>query len=197
MLGIEFAPLILPWERRMQTIAVLYFIFEFLPVGLAALYILIRLLFTSYYPISLAYFAWYIYDYDRCNVGGRINHWMRQSYFWKHYANYFPIKLIKTVDLSPEKNYICGVHPHGILCMGIFGATGTEGAHWSKIFPGMKPRLLTLEAQFRFPVHREIFMASGNLMTSSKSFSLPEILGRFIIDHDFLYLTFFRCLFGK
>ncbi|CAG2181712.1 unnamed protein product, partial [Oppiella nova] len=65
---------------------------------------------------------WLIIDRNVCNQGGRINYWVRKWALWRHYANYFPLKLIKTTDIDPNKNYIFGCHPHGILCFSYFGA---------------------------------------------------------------------------
>ena len=74
------------------------------------------------------------------------SNWMRGAQIWKHYANYFPVKLIKTAELDPEAgNYLLGNHPHGLLCSGAFACFATEGADFSKIFPGLLPSLLTLE----------------------------------------------------
>ena len=81
---------------------------------------------------------------------------------WTHYANYFPVKLIKTAELDPEKgNYILGNHPHGILCSGAFSCFCTDGAGWSKIFPKLSATLLTLQVFHLIPGFREIIRASG------------------------------------
>jgi hypothetical protein len=37
----------------------------------------------------------------------------RECSFWRHYVDYFPIKLIKTVEIDSSKNYLLCVHPHG------------------------------------------------------------------------------------
>lgn len=34
--------------------------------------------------------------------------------------DYFPVDLVKTVDLSPDRHYLVGACPHGILWYGIF-----------------------------------------------------------------------------
>lgn len=41
--------------------------------------------------------------------------WMRESKFWVYFKNYFPVDLVKTVDLSPDRNYLFASFPHGIL----------------------------------------------------------------------------------
>jgi hypothetical protein len=93
--------------------------------------------------------------------GGRINYWTRRWAIWRHYANYFPLKLVKTADIDPKRNYIFGCHPHGIMCASAFGNFATEGTDFSNVFPGIVPHILTLEGQFWFPFHRELFIMTG------------------------------------
>ncbi|CAG2118568.1 unnamed protein product, partial [Medioppia subpectinata] len=151
----------MPIERRLQTLAVLYYSSSFLFIGSLSVFTLIFLLFTRYYFISFLYILWLIYDRNVCNQGGRINYWVREWTLWKHFADYFPLKLIKTTDLDPNKNYIFGCHPHGILCFSYFGNFATEGTQFSRVFPDITPHLLTLEGQFWFPINRELFIMSG------------------------------------
>ena len=87
--------------------------------------------------------------------------WLRNLKIWKHYANYFPVKLIKTTELDSNENYIFGNHPHGILCSGAFACFATDGAGWSKIFPNLIPSLLTLQIFHLVPGFREVLRPSG------------------------------------
>ncbi|MFH4984660.1 hypothetical protein AB6A40_011369 [Gnathostoma spinigerum] len=105
---IEFAPLNVPFERRCQTAAVLFFSFFFLFAPPLSVIFTIYLLYTSYWWIIALYFVWFIYDYRTPERGSRPSSWLRGWKVWKYYANYFPIKLVKTADLSPEHNYIIG-----------------------------------------------------------------------------------------
>lgn len=41
--------------------------------------------------------------------------WVRKSAWWQYLRDYFPVRLVKTAELSPNRNYIFGYHPHGIL----------------------------------------------------------------------------------
>ncbi|TKR57498.1 hypothetical protein L596_030753 [Steinernema carpocapsae] len=84
-------------------------------------------------------------------------------------AEYFPLKLIKTAELSPEHNYIFGSHPHGIMCWGSFTAMATEGAGFGKIFPGITPSLATLDINFWLPLRRDLGLAFGCITASKES----------------------------
>ena len=121
----------------------LYFTTHFISLfGSAAI---LFLLFSSYYPLALLYLAWaYIYDAQTPNHGGRRSRFMRNLKIWKYFRDYFPLKLIKTVELDSSKNYIFGYHPHGILCAGAFACFGTEATDWADTFPGITPHLLPL-----------------------------------------------------
>ena len=91
--------------------------------------------------------------------------WLRNASIWKYHANYFPVKLVKTAELDPDKgNYLLGNHPHGLLCAGAFASFGTDGAGWSKIFPNLIPSLLTLQVFHQAPGIRELFVHTGDNM---------------------------------
>ncbi|XP_054721576.1 2-acylglycerol O-acyltransferase 1-like [Uloborus diversus] len=169
ILGIEFAPLMIPIERRLQTASVFYYCTNFLFFGFAMLFLNFYLLFTSYFFIPLSYLIWYIYDRKRSSQGGRRSDWFRRLPMWKYFADYFPIKMVKTADLDPNKNYIFGYHPHGIFCYGAFACFGTEATNFSEQYPGITARILTLEGQFMFPFHREHIMCSGVCAASKES----------------------------
>lgn len=66
---------------------------------------------------------------------------------------YFPIHLHKTCDLPPDRPYIFGYHPHGIISLGAFCNFATEATGFEEKFPGIDLRLLTLSANFRIPFY--------------------------------------------
>ena len=89
--------------------------------------------------------------------------WSRNASLWKHFANFFPVKLVKTAELDPDKgNYLLGNHPHGIICAGATASFCTDGAGWSKIFPNLIPSLLTLKVFHLVPGLREIGSSLGD-----------------------------------
>lgn len=80
---------------------------------------------------------------------------------WRYYRKFFPIELIKTAELNPEKSYLLGSHPHGLLCSGAFCSFATDAAGFKDKFPGLDPRLLTLKGQFVIPGYRELILSTG------------------------------------
>jgi hypothetical protein len=168
-LGIEFAPLNIPLERRKQTFAVMFFVWLFLQgLSLLGFILFVYLLFTRFFWISGLYAVWYYLDRDRCHTGGRRNKWVREWRLWKYLADYFPVELVKTVDLDPRRNYIFGVHPHGVMCFSTFANFSTEATGFSSKFPGLTSHLITLNGQFASPISRELFMTSGACCAEEK-----------------------------
>ena len=74
--------------------------------------ILLLLVFLSTIILPLFYIIWYLYDRKTPFLGGPPLKFMRNLPIWRHLANYFNIKLHKTADLDPSKNYIFAFHPH-------------------------------------------------------------------------------------
>ena len=163
LFGIEFAPLLIPHERRIQTFSVIFFVFLFLQglslIGWFSVFYL--LLFTKYYWLSLLYGLWYYYDRNSCHRGGRSVAFIRHLGLWKYFRDYFPIHLIKTSDLKPDRNYIMGLHPHGIMSFAPVCHFCTNSTGFEEKFPGLTPHLMTLVAQFNSPLTREFLLATG------------------------------------
>lgn len=70
-------------------------------------------------------------------------------------------QLVKTAELDPSRNYLAGIHPHGVLAAGIFVNMCTEGTGFSEIFPGIRPHLMMLNLWFRVPFFRDYLMTGG------------------------------------
>ncbi|XP_067948800.1 2-acylglycerol O-acyltransferase 2-A-like [Watersipora subatra] len=174
MLGIHFAPLKVPLKRRIEMLAVVQWVICYLFVGAACTILSIWLFFTSLWPAMILYTSWYIYDRRTPCEGGRRSQLVRHSALWKHFANYFPLKLVKEVDLDPNQNYILGCHPHGIFSTSHFANFATEATGFSALFPNIVPHLMVLDGGFRFPLFREYFMMAG--FCSSKKSSLEYLM---------------------
>ncbi|XP_072897055.1 2-acylglycerol O-acyltransferase 1-like isoform X3 [Hemitrygon akajei] len=117
---IEFAPINIPFKRRIQTFAVLQWIFTFLFLGQCCLAVFVLLIFAGYWYIAAVYIVWLYLDWETPNQGGRRSQWVRNWTIWNYFRDYFPIHLTKTTPLDPKYNYLFGFHPHGVLVAGAF-----------------------------------------------------------------------------
>ncbi|XP_033182602.1 2-acylglycerol O-acyltransferase 2-B-like [Anabas testudineus] len=174
---IEFAPLNIPLRRRLQTAAVLQWVFSFLALAQVCLAAFVLLALSDWWILALLYAGWLWLDWDTPSSGGRRSRWVRSWTVWEQFRDYFPITLLKTVDLDPKKNYIFGFHPHGVLVAGGFGNFCTEATGFCRLFPGLTSHLLMLPFWFRVPVFRDYIMCGEGLVSSSKS-SLSYLVSR-------------------
>ncbi|XP_076131172.1 2-acylglycerol O-acyltransferase 1-like [Alosa pseudoharengus] len=163
-----FAPLNIPLDRRLQTAAVVQWVFSFLFLAQCGLVLYVWLALECWQGAVL-YAIWLYLDWETPQAGGRRSPWVRSWPLWRHFRDYFPIHLIKTCDLDPEKHYLFGFYPHGILVAGAFGNFCTEYTGFRKLFPGMTPYLHVLPVWFRFPFFREYLMSSGVVSCSKQS----------------------------
>ncbi|KAK4055277.1 diacylglycerol O-acyltransferase 1 [Microbotryomycetes sp. JL201] len=163
---IKFAPLVVPRHRRLQTFAVFGWTI-LLPLSLGTFFLLCSI--PIFWPILIPYLIW-VFFIDKAPIrGGRTSMKMRRSKFWRWFAGFFPVSLIKTADLPPERRYVFGYHPHGIIGMGAIANFGTDATGFSRLFPGLKPHLLTLESNFQIPFYRDLLLSLGICSVSMKS----------------------------
>ncbi|XP_032681289.1 2-acylglycerol O-acyltransferase 2-B-like [Odontomachus brunneus] len=159
ILGVKFAPLKVPLERRLQTLtAAIWFIWSAFGGLFSAVITVYLLIYTQTRYFVLLYFLWMYYDWNTCNRGGRSYAWTkfaRSNVFWRHFCNYFPIKLVKTADLDPKKSYLFVCTPHGLLSAGVVGSFGTDILDCKKLFPGLEMRSIILDQHFKMPFFRE------------------------------------------
>ncbi|CAJ1064533.1 diacylglycerol O-acyltransferase 2 [Xyrichtys novacula] len=160
-LPLAFWPCTSKMEKHLQVISVLQWVISFLVMGAACTVLLIYMFCTDCWIIAAMYTAWLIVDWNTPKQGGRRSSWVRNWTVWTYFRDYFPVRLIKTHNLLPSRNYIFGYHPHGIFCFGAFCNFGTEATGFSKKFPGIKPSLATLAGNFRLPVLRDYLMSGG------------------------------------
>ena len=143
-----FAPLWFFYRRCMQTFAVLLMVFLAFLAHAMRVVVWLFLLLTPIWPIAVLYGTFVIvWDRDKSSNGGRRVNFIRNSSLWNYYCEYFPIQLVKTVDLDSKKNYIFSYHPHGIMAGGAFGHFATNGSGFDKVFPGFKPYLLVMKSE--------------------------------------------------
>ncbi|KHJ45052.1 diacylglycerol acyltransferase [Trichuris suis] len=175
-LGIEFAPLFVPWRRRMQTIAVAHYVGLFAGPYFVLIFTLMALIVWRLWWLMALYGLWLYIDRDAPKRGSRPLNLIRRWSLYRHMRDYFPIRLVKTAELDPNRNYLIGYHPHGVMSFGAFCVFSTEASDFSKVFPGIKPYLCTLVGNFWFPIRRE-YMMSFNLIDVSRE-SISWLLGR-------------------
>ncbi|KAI8454413.1 diacylglycerol acyltransferase, partial [Phakopsora pachyrhizi] len=132
--------------------------------------IFILLVFTpSLWVLVVPYSIWILFIDDAQNRGGRTVECIRKLSFWKLFGSYFPISLVKTVDLPGDRKYIFGYHPHGIIGLGAAINFGSEATGFSQKFPGLNPHLLTLKNNFLMPFYRDLILSLGLCSVSMKS----------------------------
>ncbi|KAI3386618.1 hypothetical protein SNEBB_008750 [Seison nebaliae] len=166
--GIEFAPLIIPWRRRLQTLCILYYVLCFVVVGFLATFVFLYLLFTKYYYVTLLYLLWLYYDWKKEEMGARYSFLTRHTNLWKHIVDYFPIDINLVEELNIDKHYIFACHPHGILCFAPFVHFATDATKFHKLYPKIPTHLVTLRCYFNFPLLRE-YMLSGGIISSTRN----------------------------
>ncbi|CAF0857158.1 unnamed protein product [Adineta steineri] len=161
-----FAPLNIPWYRRCQTLTlVIWWLSPWY-----CLYLTFHLLFFDrwYSTICiLLYMAWMYLFRTFPKTGGHRQQWLRKLIWWEWFSDYFPIHLHKTCDLPPDRPYIFGYHPHGIIALGAFGNFATEATGFEKLFPGINARFLVLNSNFQIPFY-DLFLTMMGLCDASK-----------------------------
>lgn len=133
------------------------------------------------FSIILVYSIYWICDIDRPYRGGRRSSCWRSLSIWKWMAQYFPADLVISeelrdwckekghvvsenadfIQLPTSFNYLLGYHPHGPFALGALIAYGSESLNFSKIFPGIKPHMATLNRHYKVPFYRDLAMTCG------------------------------------
>jgi hypothetical protein len=93
----------------LEKLAVFTYVFAFViaPFVSMALTIFI-VLYPIFWPFAIPYFIWYAYDWHTPRRGSRAWLAFRRVRFWNHLADYFPMRLVKTAELPPDRNYVIG-----------------------------------------------------------------------------------------
>ena len=165
--GIRFAPLNVPLQRRLQTLAVL---FHTLCIALSVSTFFFLCAIPLFWPLLIPYMIYCMAS--KASTSGTLSHrsdFLRGLPFWSLFASYFPARLHRTQGLPPTRKYIFGYHPHGIISHGAFAAFATEALGFSQLFPGIRNTLLTLDSNFRIPIYRDYALAMGLASVSKES----------------------------
>lgn len=135
-------------EEPLQFAAVLIMTTLFIFAHTLGILFSIYVLLTPLYGFMVIYLLWtYCFDMKTPSKGGRRYETFRRLKTWDYFRDYFPVRLIRTKRLDPNKNYILGYHPHGIMCAGAWANFATEATGFSDLFPGIKSHLLTLKCK--------------------------------------------------
>mmetsp|Transcript_15302 Transcript_15302/g.29664 ORF Transcript_15302/g.29664 Transcript_15302/m.29664 type:complete len:518 (+) Transcript_15302:518-2071(+) len=157
-----------PLARRKQTAVVLLFVMLLPMIMVVYSWTLILLIFPLTTLPTLSYLIWIMYI-DKSHETGKRKPFMRYWKMWRHFANYFPLRLIRTTPLDPRRKYVFCYHPHGIISLGAFGNFATDSTGFSRKFPGIDLRLLTLQINFYCPIIRELLLYMGLCSAAKKS----------------------------
>ena len=179
-----FAPLNTPLYRRRQTLTILVW---FLTPWICLYISLVLIRCEEWYIVVafIAYLTWMFFFQRYSRKGGLKQQWFRRLRWWTWFAgknkiflsdiyflisyilDYFPVHLHKTCDLSADRPYIFGYHPHGIISLGAFCNFATEATGFEEKFPGINLRLLTLKINFRIPFYG-IYLSLLGICDASK-----------------------------
>lgn len=157
--GIRFAPLKVPLVRRLQTAAVLLH-------SMSLVVFMSLFWFTCANPLTWPLLVPYLVHICVSSVATNGNmsfrsEFLRSLHLWDFFSAYFPATLHKTHDLPPNRRYIFGYHPHGIISHGAWCAFATNALGFAEKFPGITNSLLTLDSNFRIPFYRDWILAMG------------------------------------
>ncbi|KAF2031720.1 diacylglycerol O-acyltransferas-like protein 2B [Setomelanomma holmii] len=164
---IRFAPMNIPLQRRLQTLAVLMHTLSI--VGSLAIFFFLCSI-PLLWPMLLPYTVYVLFS--NAGTSGELSfrsERLRRLPVWSLFASYFPARLHRSQELEPTRKYIFGYHPHGIISHGAFAAFATEALGFSQLFPGITNALLTLDSNFRYPIYREYALRLGMASVSRES----------------------------
>merc|ERR1712224_575225 len=150
-----------PIRRRVQTLCVLLWL-----LGLAILPLLMwplaffAVFFTPLSPLVIGYLTWVFFFDDSAQTGKRSRPISRFR-IWKQVRDYFPIRMIKTVEIESNRSYVFGYHPHGVISMGALVNFATYATRSDTLYPGVNVHVLTLAGNFKVPFQREFILWMG------------------------------------
>ncbi|CAH1118870.1 unnamed protein product [Phaedon cochleariae] len=178
--GIQFAPLNVPLERRLQTVSAAAWMVTMAFGGfIGSLLAIYLIFFWRFWWLLTIYLTWiWTIDRHKAERGGRPFKWVRSWTWWRYNRDYFPLRVerVPFVELDPKRNYLFACFPHGMLSSGAFNAFGTEFSDFRSIFPHHDPRVVTLAQHYQMPFFRDLALGMGGI--SSSSASIDYVLSR-------------------
>jgi len=132
-----------------------YFLWPGFMIGL-----LIGLWFVGLWWVALILLLAYLPGFlnnDQLKLG-RPWHEFRQHKIWHLIQSHLSVELVREKKLDPDKKYIFGVYPHGIL---ILSRPAIYGGAFESLFPGIELRTLGATPMFWIPGSRELCLWMG------------------------------------
>jgi 2-acylglycerol O-acyltransferase 2 len=128
------------------------------------------------FPWLLVLFVPYLYSYvDLSEIHcGRPSLRLKNFVLWKMAIKYLQLKLVKTVDLPATKQYIFGIHPHGVLPFGGVLNVTSDLTGFDQLFPGIERRGLAATFVFLVPGYRDLMLGAG--ICDAARFSARRVL---------------------
>jgi 2-acylglycerol O-acyltransferase 2 len=109
--------------------------------------------------LLLAYIPSYLDGSERFH--GRPSEFCKNMTIWVWFKNRCNMSLIKTADLDPERQYILGMHPHGIMPFGSIINLSTNCNNASEVLKGIQIRALAASFCFYVPGYRDLLLSGG------------------------------------
>jgi hypothetical protein len=118
------------------------------------------IIYFGYWYLLLAYII-LIYLDPKSKIGNDSPNKHRNNTIFDLTRDYFDMKIIKTSDIPPIKNYIFGYHPHGIAPFGLCSGLNSNSCGFDDLFPGIKLNLKGHDYILRYPFLREFCLYFG------------------------------------
>lgn len=173
---VQWAPLFIPLERRLQTLAVFMLIST---VVLCILALIPIIMFWPLWPFGFCYLIYMALDWNTPSNGGRRTALVRFTRqltrpWFRFYSAYFPASLsldpaVPEDTFTSGKKFLFAIHPHGWIGSGIWATWLTEGCNIRKLLPKIDFRAVTLKSNFSVPFWRDFVMLHGLCDCSAQS----------------------------
>ena len=118
------------------------------------------------YPLMIflsVYLPWYMIPWQR--LGGFRTSFLMYRPIFKYITRHFELQCEREAILDPQKQYVFGWHPHGIL---LLGRLSLYGGLWETLFPGLDCRTLAASPLFWLPPMRDVVLLLGAIDASRK-----------------------------
>ncbi|XP_054744763.1 2-acylglycerol O-acyltransferase 2-like [Anastrepha obliqua] len=141
-----------------------YFIYWYTAKGLLYGSLMVKTLLIAYLIYLLASYTIYHNTFD-----GNGSLFLRSKRFVGITRDYFPVEIRKTAELPPNRNYVLAHFPHGILAIALSINLLLEITPFLRLFPGIRPKVATLNVNFATPFLRELLRVLGYVSSSKPS----------------------------